>query len=103
MIVFYYVCPQQTADLILYPETIAPPENQAGIPLVSVTANCVANAEPENGQAPLLSCLSRGIWSLVPAAGCRCVTGHFHFNEACERKQSYNIIMHIHIPLTTYL
>ena len=31
LIVFYYVClDQQTADLILYPETIAPPENQAG-------------------------------------------------------------------------
>ena len=25
LIFFYYVCPQQTADLILYPETIAPP------------------------------------------------------------------------------
>ena len=86
LIVFYYVCPQQTADLTLYPETIAPSENQAGIPLVSVTATCVANAESENGPTALLNCLSRGIWSLVPAAGCRCVAGHFHFNESCERK-----------------
>ena len=86
LIVFYHICPQQTADLILYPETVAPPENQAGILLVSVTAICVANAESENGLAPLLNCFSRGIWSLVPAAGCRCVAGHFHFNESCERK-----------------
>ena len=92
LIVFYYVCPQQTADLILCPETIAPPENQAGILLVSVTANCVANAEPEIGQAPPLNCLSRGIWSLVPAADCRCVAGYFNLNETCERKQSIIII-----------
>ena len=82
VIVFYNVCPQQTAYLIVFPETIAP------ILLVSVTASCVANSEPENGLAPLLSCLSRGIWSLIPAAGCRCVAGHFHFNELCECKQS---------------
>ena len=88
LMVFYYICPQQTADLIIYPETFALSGNQAGIPLVSVTANYVASAEPENGLAPLLNCLNEGIWSLVPAAGCRCITGFFQSNETCERKES---------------
>ena len=91
LIVFYYICPKQTADLIIYPETLAPSGNQAAIPLTSVTANCVASAEPENGLAPLLSCLSEGIWSLVPTAGCRCIAGYFQSNETCERKESYPV------------
>ena len=92
IIVFYYICPQQILDLIIYPETLANSGSQAAIPLVSVTASCVASAEPENGLAPLLSCLSGGIWSLVPNAGCRCIAGYLQSNEIlCERKQSYPI------------
>ena len=89
LILFYYICPQQSADLIIYPETLAPPGNQAAIPLVSVTASCVASAEPENGVAPILSCLSGGIWGLVSTTGCKCIAGSFQLNETCERK--YNI------------
>ena len=89
LMVFYYICRKQTADLIIYPETFAPPGNQAGIPLVSVTASCVASAEPENGLAPLPSCLSGGVWSLVPTAGCRCIAGSFQSNETRECKHRY--------------
>ena len=88
---FYSVCPQQIVELIIYPETLAPSGNQAAIPLISVTASCVASAEPENGLAPLLSCLSGEIWSLVPNAGCRCIAGYFQSNEICEHKQSHPI------------
>ena len=88
LIVFYYVCPQQTVNLFLYPETISPPENQAGdtTHVSHSKINCVANAEPEDGLAPLL-CSSRGIWNIVSKTGCRCVVGYFHSNEMCERKQ----------------
>ena len=93
LIMFYYICPKQTADLIIFPETFAPPGNQAGIPLVSVTASCVANAEPENGLAPLPSCLSEGIWSLVPTAGCKCTAGSPQSKETCENKQSHLVFI----------
>ena len=81
LIVFYHFCPQQTADLIIYPETFAPAEGQ-----LLVTANCVANAEPENGNVSRVICLSEGVWNRVPNAGCRCSAGFSLSNETCERK-----------------
>ena len=89
LIIFYYICPQETVDLVPHPEIIAPPfpiENQEGIPLVVVTAHCVENTEPENGRAPLLICSNGGIWSSIPGSGCRCVPGYFLHNETCKRK-----------------
>ena len=83
LIVFYHFCPQQTADLIIYPETFAPAEGQSGI---LVTASCVANAEPENGNVSRVICLSESVWNRVPNAGCRCSAGFSLSNKTCERK-----------------
>ena len=58
MIVFYYVCPQQTSDLIHYPETIAPTSAAS-----TVVASCVENAATENGRSPTVFCSSGGVWS----------------------------------------
>ena len=86
MIIFYYICPQQTVHLIDYPETLAPIKSHVQTPLIFVTGYCVENTEPESGQAPLLVCSIGGIWSIVPDSGCRCVAGHYFYNEtmSCE-------------------
>ena len=86
MIIFYYICPQQTVDLVDYPETLAPIKSHIQTPLIFVTGYCVKNTEPESGRAPLLVCSIGGIWSIVPESGCRCVAGHYFYNEtmSCE-------------------
>ena len=87
LIIFYYICPAQTASLIQYPETIAP---STGLQIGSssqISAFCVENAEPENGLAPTVTCAVEGIWdSIVPGEGCHCVPGYFRENETCTRK-----------------
>ena len=86
MLVFYYICPRQTVNLISHPEIIAPPFPTTENSLVLVTTYCVENAKPENGRAPLLICSNGGIWSSIPGSGCRCVAGYFLHNETCKRK-----------------
>ena len=66
MIVFYHICPQQTVNLINYPETFAPPFNVLQTSFILVTVYCVENSEPQNGRALLLICSVSGIWSLIP-------------------------------------
>ena len=89
LIVFYTVCPAQTANLIQYPETISPSTNPQRNLSSPVTASCIENAEPENGIAPIVSCGAEGIkfWKdVVPGEGCHCVSGYFRENETCTRK-----------------
>ena len=82
MIVFYYVCPQQTSDLIHYPEKIAP---NSGI--ISVLASCVENAVTENsGNTPLVVCSSGGLWSTPSGKGCQCSPGYFNQFATCLGK-----------------
>ena len=86
LIIFYTVCPAQTANLIHYPETIASSLYE-GLPnIISISAQCVENAQPENGLALLVTCSAEGIWASVPAAGagCQCVPGYFRekFNDS---------------------
>ena len=73
VLVFYFVCPAVTSDLITRPETIAPIIG-ASTP-VQVVGQCVENARPENGVQPGLTCSQNRIWSVDIDAECVCGSG----------------------------
>ena len=70
VLVFYYVCPAVTSDLITRPETIAPISGAS-----QVVGQCVENARPESGTGSRFVCSQNGIWSLNIGTGCVCDTG----------------------------
>ena len=70
VLVFYYVCPAVTSDLMTRPETIAPI-----IGASQVIGQCVANASPESGTGPRFMCSQRGVWSSNIGSGCVCGSG----------------------------
>ena len=74
VLVFYYVCPAETSDLITRPETIAPIIGGTAPP-AQVVGQCVENASPESGVQPGLTCSQRGVWSVNGGAGCVCNPG----------------------------
>ena len=88
LIIFYTVCPTQTANLIHYPETVATSRSNFQGEVLYISALCVENAQPENGVSPMISvCAVGGIWgSVIPGAECQCVPGYFRDNETCTRK-----------------
>ena len=71
VLVFYYVCPAVTSDLITRPETIAPIIGGTAPP-VQVVAQCVENASPVSGTGPRFVCSQNGVWSLNIGTGCVC-------------------------------
>ena len=73
VLVFYYVCPAVTSDLITHPETIAPIIG-ASTP-VQVVGNCVESARPQSGATPYLTCSQKGVWTVNVGAGCVCNPG----------------------------
>ena len=86
MIVFYYVCPQQTSDLIHYPETIAPrlpTSDRPGVAPISVTALCLENAATESGRSLSVFCSSGGVWSTQSDRGCVCLPGFANQHGVC--------------------
>ena len=74
LLVFYHVCPSETASLVVRPETIAPSIG-SGV-LVEVTANCVANAQPKSGKTAKLICGERGVWFQSSSTDCVCGDGY---------------------------
>ena len=46
VIVFYHVCPEEVSDLVVHPETIAPPIGWQS-PLIEFISECVPGAIPE--------------------------------------------------------
>ena len=70
VLVFYYVCPAVTSDLIARPETIAPISGAR-----QVVGQCVENASPESGVGPRFICSQSGIWSVNIGAECVCDSG----------------------------
>ena len=70
VLVFYYVCPAVTSDLIARPETTAPISGAS-----QVFGQCVENASPESGAGPLFICSPSGIWSSNIGTGCVCGSG----------------------------
>ena len=69
VLVFYYVCPAVTSDLIARPETIAPISGAS-----QVVGQCVENASPQSGAGPLFICSPSGVWSST-GTGCVCGLG----------------------------
>ena len=74
VLVFYYVCPAVTSDLIARPETIAPIIGGTA-PTARVVGQCVEGTQPENGVEPRLTCSPMGIWSVNLGSGCVCGSG----------------------------
>jgi len=73
VLVFYYVCPAETSDLITRPERIAPFIGNSAALLVD--GQCVENSSPENGMRLRLTCSQNGVWGGIDGAGCACDTG----------------------------
>ena len=65
LLVFYYVCPAETSNLITRPETIAP---ESAIP-----GQCAENSSPTISDQPLVSCTDMGTWDTI--IGCACDPG----------------------------
>ena len=59
VIVFYHVWPEEVSDLVVHPETIAPPIGRLG-QLIEVITKCVPGAIPEKSEVQL-SCSQGGV------------------------------------------
>ena len=102
VLVFYYVCPAVTSDLITRPETIAP--IIGGTAPVQVVGQCVENASPESGVQPRLTCSQKGVWS---GAGCVCNPGFKPSSDgrSCEGMLSVCLSVRLlaSVPTVLYL
>ena len=66
ILVFYYVCPAETSELITRPETIFPES--------PVIGECVENSSPQIGSNPVLRCADKGVWEVI--FPCQCNPGY---------------------------
>ena len=71
ILVLYYVCPEDTSELISRPEAIDS-ESIEGTP--SVEGECVENSSTEFGADPLLICGAGGQWQVI--VPCLCNPGY---------------------------
>ena len=62
ILVFYYVCPAETSELITRPETISPES--------PVIGECVENSSPQSGSNPVLRCADEGVWEIIIPCQC---------------------------------
>ena len=92
ILVLYYVCPEETSELISRPEAI---DSESIEGTTSVEGECVENSSKESGADPLLICGARGQWQVIKP--CVCNPGYqldssqdqcsglyltvFHFNQ----------------------
>lgn len=83
LIVFYHVCPAEIADLVIRPETIAPPISRHSS-LLTIIAKCVDHAKPRitsavvgpSNAGPQIKCTEGGLWFSIRELGCKCVDGY---------------------------
>ena len=71
ILVLYYVCPEETSELISRPEAI---ESQSLEGSPSVEGECVENSSTESGANPILICGPRGLWIVIKS--CLCNPGY---------------------------
>ena len=71
ILVLYYVCPEETSELIHRPEAIESLSLE-GSP--SVEGECVENSSTESGASPILICGPRGQWQVIKP--CLCDPGY---------------------------
>ena len=67
ILVLYYVCPEETSQLVSRPETV-------GVLEPVVEGECVENSSPASGPSPLLLCGDRGEWEVQKP--CLCNPGY---------------------------
>ena len=73
LLVFYYVCPEETSEFISRPEALGSQ--------VSVTGECVENSSTMSGTAPVLSCSDTGEWQVI--IPCLCNPGYEKSQDQC--------------------
>ena len=71
ILVFYYVCPEETSELISRPETV---DSESVEGSATVAGECVGNSSTESGADPLLTCGARGQWQVI--VPCLCNPGY---------------------------
>ena len=71
ILVLYYVCPEETSELISRPEAIESLSLE-GSP--SVEGECVENSSTESGANPILICGARRQWDVIKP--CLCNPGY---------------------------
>ena len=71
ILVLYYVCPEETSELISRPEAVDS-ESIDGTP--AVEGECVENSSTESGANPLLICGAGGQWQVI--ISCLCNPGY---------------------------
>ena len=97
IIVFYNVCPGGNEELVMRPETIAPIVERVSTPF-EVTAECVAGASPDNGDAAVrLNCNQGGTWTTIPGSGCSCNPGLSTSDDGRSCMGKFVIVAIIHI------
>ena len=80
--VFYYMCPYQVVNMVVYPETVSPPSSGNAEDRIAI-ATCIDNASPVSGGSTNLECGSEGIWETTNIS-CICDPGYEVVMEACE-------------------
>ena len=81
--VFYYICPEQTVNLVHYPETVAPPfENPQDREAIGV---CINNASQVSADL-ILECKIGGEWEENLNATCLCNPGYEEKENSCSGK-----------------
>ena len=70
ILVLYYVCPEETSELISRPEAIE--SESTGV--YSIAGECVENSSTESGADPLLICGAGGQWQVI--VPCLCNPGY---------------------------
>ena len=71
ILVLYYVCPEETSELISRPEAI---DSESIEGTLSVEGECVENSSTESGADPLLICGAGGQWQVI--VPCLCNPGY---------------------------
>ena len=102
ILVLYYVCPEETSQLISRPETVGDVE-----PLV--VGECVENSSPSSGPSPLLLCSDRGEWEVQRP--CLCNPGYEldDSQDQCSSKYQrshhivlFSLVLLLECPVGTY-
>ena len=81
--VFYYICPEQTVNLVRYPETVAPPFTNPQDR--KATGVCINNASQASADL-ILECKIRGEWEQNDDAMCSCNPGYEEKDNSCSGK-----------------
>ena len=93
ILVLYYVCPEETSQLISRPEAIEyeslPEEDRF------VDGECVENSSTERGGNPLLICGRMGQWQVV--IPCLCDPGYELVQDQCSGTCTCTFILHVHV------